>query len=504
MADTRKRRAILNTVFSLVCQGITLLCGFIVPRCLIKAFGSEIYGATASITQFLGYIVLLEGGIGAVAKTALYKPLADNDMEKVGKVLAEVRRFFHILVLIFIPYVIILAAGYKSLSRFEAMNRLSTAVLVIVISLSTFAQYYIGITYSLFLQAAQKAYITHIITIGSTALNTIAIVLLINLGQNIIIVKLASSCVFILKPVCMMLYVKKRYKINTGVRSDDTEIQQKWSGLGQHIAFFIYSNTDTAVLTITGNLTAVSVYSVYNMVVGQLRSLTSSIAGGMESLFGDMVAKKEMKTLYVTFSYYETLISFITNIVFSTAMVMIVPFVKIYTASFDDANYIEPLFGGLLMLSAVVYLLRLPYMVLIHAAGHFSQTAAAAYGEAIINIVLSLILVHRFQLPGIAAATLIATAFRFVYYVVYLKFHILERAVRLAVRRLLVNALAFSVIFGAGNAFVLRFPAANYPAWALRGAAVFAAAGIVTTAANFVFYRDECLTIGRKLLGRGK
>lgn len=504
MADTRKRRAMLNTIMSLVCQGITLLCGFIVPRCLIKAFGSEIYGATVSITQFLGYITLLEGGIGAVARSALYKPLADNNMEKVSKVLAEVRKFFHILAFIFIPYVLILAAGYKSLSRFTAMNWISTAVLVMVISLSTFAQYYIGISYSIFLQAAQKSYITHFITIGSTALNTIAIVLLINLGQNIIIVKLASSLVFIFKPVCMLLYVRKRYKIDTKIKSENTEINQKWSGLGQHIAYFIYYNTDTAVLTITGNLTAVSVYSVYNMIVGQLRSITYSLSVGIESLFGDMLAKKEMRSLSVAFNFYETLVSFITNVVFSTALVLLVPFVKIYTASLDGANYIEPLFGGLLTLSAVVYVLRIPYQAVIQAAGHFSQTAIAAYGEAILNITLSLMLVRKFQLSGIAAATLIATGFRFVYYVVYLKAHILERPIWLAVKRFLVNAVSFIVVFFIGREFIGRFPAPNYPTWALRGVVVFAVSFLVSTAANFVFYKDDSLSICRKLLKRKK
>lgn len=66
----------------------------IVPRLMIGTFGSEAYGATSSITQFLAYITLLEAGIGGVARSALYKPLADNDDYMISAVVCEIKRFF--------------------------------------------------------------------------------------------------------------------------------------------------------------------------------------------------------------------------------------------------------------------------------------------------------------------------------------------------------------------------------------------------------------------------
>lgn len=62
ISDTRAKRAKLNIVVSLGCQIIVLICGLVIPRSMIGNFGSEAYGATASISQFLAYITLLEGG----------------------------------------------------------------------------------------------------------------------------------------------------------------------------------------------------------------------------------------------------------------------------------------------------------------------------------------------------------------------------------------------------------------------------------------------------------
>ncbi len=45
---------------------------------------------------------------------------------------------------------------------------------------------------------------------------------------------------------------------------------QKLTGLSQHIAYFLHSNTDVAGLTFLTNLSMVAVYSVYHMVVNSI------------------------------------------------------------------------------------------------------------------------------------------------------------------------------------------------------------------------------------------
>lgn len=58
----------LNILTQLLNQLITTACGILVPRILIAAYGSEAYGISVSVAQFLSYITLLEGGIGGVAR----------------------------------------------------------------------------------------------------------------------------------------------------------------------------------------------------------------------------------------------------------------------------------------------------------------------------------------------------------------------------------------------------------------------------------------------------
>lgn len=488
MTDTRVHGAKKNILVSLGCQMVTLLCGIIVPKLMIDTFGSETYGATVSIAQFLSYITLLEGGIGGVARAALYRPLAENDSEAISAVMSEIKRFFRIITCIFLVYVLFIACFFNKIARIEAFDWLSTFLLVLAIGLSTFGQYYIGVSNMILLQAAQKSYVTNMVNIAGMAVNTVMIVILVSLHCHIIIVKLISSVVFTLKPIVLWMYVQKHYHLRSIPKTEKSYLTQKWSGLGQHLAFFLHSNTDVVILTCFSGLKSVAVYSVYQMIVSNIQNLAVSFMAGMEAIFGDMLAKKEKKQLEQTFDFYETIISMTAVVLFSVTAVMMIPFVRIYTMGVADANYEAPLFAWLLTMAALFYCLRMPYHSVIIAAGHFKQTRIAAYGEAAINVILSVFLVSEFGLVGVAGGTLTATCFRMIYYVYYLSKRILNRNIFFFIKRSLLNAVAFFVVVFFGTRSLVFWELTNYGVWAIYSALLTVFAVMVGVIINLLFY----------------
>lgn len=499
---SREKRAKYNIVAALLCQAVTLVCGLFIPRMMMVHFGSEGYGATASISQFLGYIALLDGGVSGVARAALYKPLAQNDMEAVSEVVSEVKNFFRIIAYVFIIYTAIIAVSFKYISSTE-LDWWFCFWLVIVMSISTFAQYFIGISYFVFLQAAQRSYITNMISISTIILNTVMVILLINCGANLITVKLVSSFVFVIKPVVLWLYVKSRYPLIKRTRKRTNRLTQKWVGLGQHLAYYLHSGTDIAVLTVFGNLTLVAIYSVYNMVTAHMQNLVSSAATGMEALFGDMIAKNEKEQLIKTFNYYDTLISSVALMLFSTAAVMFIPFVRIYTRNLTDADYVVPVFALLMVMSVLVYCVRIPYHEVVIAAGHFKETSWAAWGEAIINITISIVTVRFWGLVGVAVGTLIAVSFRFIYYTLYLTKNILKRPLWHTIRRELVNTVNFFTVYLMGTAVLKKISCDGYFEWVFVAAIVFALSVVITMLINLILYREDCRQVYINFIKKG-
>lgn len=495
---SREKSAKLNIFVSLLCQFVSIICGLITPRYLLTAFGSEVNGAITSITTFLGYIILLEGGIGGVARAALYKPLSEKNDQKVSEVMSEIKTFFRRIGYVFALYVVFIACTFNYISHTDALDWTTSFVLVIIISGSTFAQYFIGISNAILLNASQRLYISNILSTIVVALNAAAVVALTTSGCSVLTVKLVSGLIFVLKPVAMWLYVKKHYNI-IPAKSKTNALKDKWTGIGQHIAFFLHTHTDVVVLTVFGNLKLVSIYSVYYMITGAIQNITTSCYSGMEAVFGDMYAKREMDTLNHTFNIYETLISIVSSVLFGTALVLIIPFVKLYTANITDTNYIEPLFAVLLIAACFIYCIRAPYHNMIIAAGQFKQTNVASYGEAIINIVSSVILVIRFGLIGVAIGTVLATLFRFVFYVVYLSKKVLNRSVWFCVKREAINIATVLIIYLIGVQITERFVLSSYFIWAGAGVVMFIISTIAALTVNLIFYHTESISLIKRI-----
>lgn len=433
----RSKKAVYNIISTLILQIITIIYGFIVPKIIITSFGSNVNGLVSSITQFLAYITLLESGVGPVIKASLYKPLANKDKQEISNIIKASEKFFKTISYIFLGYLLCLAFIYPLIVSSE-FSYFYTLSLIIIISISTFAEYYFGMAYRLYLQAEQKSYIISLIQIITYILSVIIIIILAKYNCSIHIIKLASGIIFILRPILQNIYVKKKYQINLNIADKNYKLKNKWDGLAQHIAAVIHGNTDITILTIFCNLAEVSVYSIYYLVVKGVKSITQAFTGGIDASFGDMIAKGENKNLNKKFNLYEIFYFTIITIIYTCTIILIVPFVKVYTLGINDANYIRPLFGTLLVLSEFVWAIRLPYSSITLAAGHFKETKKGAWIETISNIVISLLLVWKYGIIGVAIGTLVAMSIRTIEFAYHTNKYILNRNIIKSVKKILV------------------------------------------------------------------
>ena len=433
-----KKKYIYSILASLLGQLISIICGIVLPRILIKYYGSELNGASASISRFLGYIALLEGGIGGVARAALYKPIAENDEEQISKVISYVQYFFRKVAFVFCIYSLIIACSYKYIARDISLDWTYTFFLVIVIALSSLAQYYFGIAYTVFLQADQKSYITRLLEAGTLLLNTIVSYIFVYYGAGMLLLKLAWCGVHLIRIGILNTYINSHYHLKK-TKFDNNYLSQAWDGLGQHIAFFLHSNADEVILTIFVNLKEVSVYSIYNYIAIGLNTMISSSIANLEAVFGDMLARKEEINNF--FDYIEFILHSVIVVGFSIACVLILPFVKIYTKGIRDANYFRPILAYLMLMTQCISCIRAPYHNLIIAAGHFKRTRNVAFIEAGLNIGGSCVLAVLCGTEGIIVATLIAILYRTIYYVAYLKNNIIYRNPKRFVKRICITCL---------------------------------------------------------------
>lgn len=410
--QNRTGRLLINTISSFAMQIVTIACGFVLPRVIIAAYGSEVNGLVNSIGQFLHVISFLELGIGAVVQASLYKPLAEKDNRTMSEVLVSANRFFRKLGIILLIYVLILMVIYPHFFGQE-FGHVYTAILIASVSISAFAQYYFGIVNGLLLNADQKGYIQYIAAIVSLVLTTIVCCIEAKIGCSIHIVKLSASLIYLIRPFVMKFYVDKHYEINWRIKYDIEPIKQKWNGIAQHLSAVILDGTDTIVLTVFSTFINVSIYSVYNLITYGIKNLFLSVAnGGIQSLVGDMWAKKEIEKLKDFYNWMEWAIHTATTFLFTCTGILIVPFVSVYTKGVNDADYNQPLFALLIVAANGCHCLRLPYHIISKATGKFKETQNSYFISTILNILISILMVYKFGLVGVAIGTLISMLYQ--------------------------------------------------------------------------------------------
>lgn len=493
----RSKNVIYNILTNLLLQIIIIAYGFIVPKIIISNYGSNINGLVSSITQFLAYIALLDSGFTAVVKSQLYKPISNNDSVTINSILKSADSFFKKIAGIFVIYVIVLAFTYPFIN--QTFDYWFTLVLICTLSVSIFAEYYFGMIYKIYLESLQKNYIISSIQIIIYLLVIISTIIVSKYNVSIILLKLITCLFFVLRPIILHIYVKSKYRINLKNFDIKYVIKNKWDGLAQHIASVIHGATDITILTIFSTLIEVSIYSIYAMIVTGIRKIIQSFIIGIDSSFGDMIAKNEKENLNKKFGIYEVIYNTISTIIYSCTVILIIPFTTIYTRSFSDANYIRISFAILLVISEYIWAIRQPYNEIIKAAGRFKETQKSAWIECITNIIISISLVIKYGLIGVAIGTIVSVLIRTIDFIYQVNKYILKRNILVSVKKISVLIVETLLIIFVSKQF-LTVNTASYLSWINSSFLVFFISCVITFGINYLFFKNDFVETYRLII----
>ena len=506
MAKTTTQKAALNMITGAIVECVALVCGLILPRLVLANYGSAYNGITSSARQFLSATSILTLGVAGTTRVALYKTLSVNDIEGSSAIVRATEIYMRRVGIILAIYVVLLAIVYPLLVD-TGYTWMEVAPLILAAGISSFGTYYFGTTYQAFLSADQSIYITNTFTIIATIVNTALSAMLISLHCTIQTVMLASSFVLFMKPLLQSVYVNKKYKLIRNCPPDTTALAKRKDVMAHSIANIVHDNTDIIVLTIFCNVKVVSVYTVYNLIMNALRKLQGVFTTGTEAIFGKMWVKHELGKIKKTLELYEYAVTFIISTVFSTTLVMILPFIAHYTKRVTDVEYILPQYALIITIAQMCFCMRAPYLTLVQGAGKYRETRNGAFVEAALNIFISVILVQFMGISGVAVGTLIANLFRTVQYAIYIDKHIIHRGMSVFLRKIIWASFNVAGVYFICISMANRFSFEGWYSWIIVGLCVFSISFVFTTLSSIAFYKEDLrriwIIVKKQLMKRG-
>jgi len=495
---SRSINFINNSLTAAMLHVVTIIAGFIIPRIMLTVYGSEINGLVTSISQFIAYFNIVEAGLASVAVYSLYKPLADRDSTGVSAILSASRHFYNQAGYIFVSLVLGLTIIYPALIKSIYVTTIEICILVFVIGCSGALEFFTMSKYRVLLTADQKVYVISLASICSIILSTLIIAVLAKLGFSIVVVRAVALCAVFLRSFILYFYVRKNYQyVDYYAKPNNDALKKRWDAFYLQVLGIIHSGAPVVIATFFTNLKTVSVYSIYNMVLGGISGLLSIVLSGLYASFGDVIARNEQDILQKAYQEFELVYYMIITWVYSCSFVLIMPFIKLYTKGVTDADYYVPIIGVLFVINGIMHNIKTPQGMMVFSAGLFKETRVQTTIQGSIAVIAELVFVQIWGLAGILAGSILSNLYRDI----DLLFFIPRNVTKLRARNSFYRIVRIFVCIGITLipfAFI-KIETSNYLEWVQNAIFVSIYAFVVIFLINIIFDRKVLMGAIRRL-----
>lgn len=412
---SRTKKFFYNSISACIFQIVTMVMGFIIPRILLKVYGSEINGLVSSILQFIAYFALVEAGLGGSAIYAMYKPLAEQNHKSISAIVNAARNFYRFSGYIFAILTIGLAIVYPIFIKTEMLMPVEVGILVFLLGTSGTIDFFVLSKYRVLLTADQKLYIISIASTITLIVNTIIIIICAHYKLHIVLLRLFALSGIFLRSIMLWLYVKKNYSfLNYKEPPDNSSLSKRWDVVYLQVLGSIQTGAPIVLATIFTSLKMVSVYAIFNMVMSGISGIVGIFAGGLSASFGDVIARNDQYVLQKAYKEFEFIYYLLISIIYSITLVMIMPFIRIYTEGITDVNYDLPLIGLLLTINGLLHNIKTPQGMLVISAGLYKETRIQTSIQGFITVIVGISLSPVFGLVGVVIGPILSNIYRII------------------------------------------------------------------------------------------
>lgn len=493
-----------NALSSLLLQVVNIIVGFIVPHALIGTYGSGINGLVTSLTQFVGYVQLVEAGISSAAIFQLYAPIAQGDAEGASRVVSAARVFYYKSGAVFTALMLALACLYPVFVQVEGVSSPGVFVLVLALGATGFLDFFTLAKYRALLTATQHNWVIQLASIAYKVLYTAVILIGTFAGASVVLLFVIAIVPIIVRTVILIVYAKKNYpEIDFTANAKGLKLDQRWDAFYLQVLGAVQSGAPTIIATfVLEDLALVSVFSVYMLVANGLSGVISSLTQGTQASFGDVIVRNQTETLKRSFREFQALTYGVLGVACGVGIALIVPFVSLYTADIADVDYIYPLVGVLCMANVLLYHLKTPQGLLVISAGLYHDTRFQTTMQAVILLVGSIVFGAFFGMPGILAGMLLSNLYRDIDLVFYIPRKVTKTSPSETLKLMLI-AVAICVLVSVPY-LIIQPTCEGWAEWALFALALAIWGGLLTVVLYRVFAREQLsglLRRAKRLIG---
>ena len=489
MERSRTFYAKKNILFGILGKLLIIVLEFVSRAVFIKFLGEELLGINGVFTNVLQILSLAELGIANVVNFSFYKPLAENDQDRIAALISFYRTVYTVIAIVVGMIGIALIPFLKYLINTEIDVPNLPVIYLICLSETVFS--YLFVYKASLMAAAQRGYVVAKLDMGlnlaRTGLQMAAVALFRSIelyliirvvfyvGLNWIVAKRAEKDYPFVNRKGVSLSQKEKNDIAGVIRS----------GFIYKIAGVMLNSTDNILISMLVGTVMVGRLGNYATIIVGISSIYTIVFSNLTAGIGNLVSTETKERKLEVFNILLCGSAWLA-IVFSVCFLLLSgDFVTLWLGTsfvIDDAS---ALMKALMLFCSCALQ---PIYSFREALGLYQKTKYVMLAAAVINIVLSIIMGMVWGMAGILAASLIAMLVTYLWYepiVLYkdcfgisAKVYFLERLYEIAALAAAIIVLGF---------FSNQWIVDSWIAWIMKGCVLFA---VVNLYCLLLFHRN--------------
>ncbi|MBD5505063.1 MAG: polysaccharide biosynthesis protein [Lachnospiraceae bacterium] len=409
----RVRQAEKNIFFGYISNIIIMIMGFLQRTVFIMVLDKTLLGVNSLYTDILSVLSLAELGIGSALNYSLYKPVADNDQEKIKsymrlykKAYLAIAGIIAVVGVALIPFLPYLIKDSKGITGGELV------LYYLIFLFNTVSTYFVAYKYSL-ANAQQRGYIQTNITTITKIIAVLAQIVILLVTGNFLLYLLTQSAVELIQKIFVSIYFNRLYpylKDRDVKKLDKAEtdiVVTKTKALMFHkIGDVARLSTDSIIITYFMDVDWVGVVGNYTLIITYATNFISVIFNSLISGFGNLVATESKDKQYAMFKVYRFFACWLYGFAAVGFWLLLTPLV---TGIWLNESW--KLGQIVLTLILIDFYFKGGRVVLVNfkiAAGVFEQDKYLSLIQGAVNLVLSIIGIKYIGLAGVYVGTVVS------------------------------------------------------------------------------------------------
>lgn len=410
--ESRTKSSIKNISFSIITQISTVLLNYICRFIFIRTLTQEYLGINGLFSNILTIFSLAELGIGSAIVYAMYKPIAQNNENKIKAYMVFYKKCYSIIALIILCVGLLIMPFLRFFINDGANLEISNLQFIYFLYLLDSVFSYLYVYKSSILNAMQKNYICNRYQIICKIVMTILMCISLIIFKNFIIY-LAIQIIFkLITNILISAKADKMYpfiKNTKGYKLEPNESKKIFKNVYalfcNQVGSVLINGTDNIIISKFISLISVGLYSNYYLVINSVSNFVGQMFNAIIASVGNLSVSTDKKNTMNLFNK----INFINFIISFFCLVMLTCCLNDFIGlSFGEKFILDNVTVVVILINFYLLSMRNVVGTFKYAMGIFWNDKYSMLIRAVINVILSIAFVKYFGLAGVFLGTLVS------------------------------------------------------------------------------------------------